>query len=416
MTLAERRLSSEVVLALGKHEKRVHETSLADKKVAEKYSRISMEKMVSAEKFHISNDLLELIVEQSFKDQELCLQAMMCGQPPYPLMWIEWDEDYRLNCERKVWESEPFNGDYPDKKELTKYMSTNEFGKQGCLITNTANEPISHSAITSNNFYFFDTLHFADKKLYINAFSPLVEFDFSEERNLNISDERKRVYENANIRWGSQDKIHTEDIRLQVGLRSLGYSWVEWWTNHYKSSRKSGYIVPIVDRINVASHTFAPMVANLDFYKYYSADDQGFMNVKKARDMIGFFGQNEGDLRFLFHALACLNSPEVQREYVKPKPNKKYTKYGVKVPCSEYKSLKLIVPKKRIVYLESASKGHGSPKRFHKRRGHWRNYKNGKMVWIKHCSVGNEELGSIHTEYNLETSHNEVDDENKKGV
>ena len=26
-----------------------------------------------------------------------------------------------------------------------------------------------------------------------------------------------------------------------------------------------------------------------------------------------------------------------------------------------------------------------------------------KMVWVKHCSVGNEELGSVHHEYDLAT-------------
>ena len=50
-------------------------------------------------------------------------------------------------------------------------------------------------------------------------------------------------------------------------------------------------------------------------------------------------------------------------------------------------------------------KGFGSPKRQHKRRGHWHtyHYKNGEKrhKWIEEQLVGNPELGKIEHDYVL---------------
>lgn len=43
--------------------------------------------------------------------------------------------------------------------------------------------------------------------------------------------------------------------------------------------------------------------------------------------------------------------------------------------------------------------GHGSPKRYHEFRGHWRQYKNGKRVWVRGGWRGNKELGTIYKTY-----------------
>ena len=43
---------------------------------------------------------------------------------------------------------------------------------------------------------------------------------------------------------------------------------------------------------------------------------------------------------------------------------------------------------------------HASP-RAHTRRGHWRNLRTGKRVWIKDCRVGNPALGSVFHDYRV---------------
>ena len=44
---------------------------------------------------------------------------------------------------------------------------------------------------------------------------------------------------------------------------------------------------------------------------------------------------------------------------------------------------------------------HASP-RWHERRGHWRNMKSGKKVWVKNCEVGDKSLGAVFKDYKLE--------------
>ena len=41
---------------------------------------------------------------------------------------------------------------------------------------------------------------------------------------------------------------------------------------------------------------------------------------------------------------------------------------------------------------------HASPRR-HERRGHWRNLKSGKQVWVRNCWAGNAALGTVFKDY-----------------
>ena len=416
--MIEKRLSSEIILALGRHSKTVFANEFADKKVAERCSSQSINSMVRAEKFHIANDLLDLIVGQSMGDFKELLGAMICGQPPYPLMWLEWDEDYRLQCEKKHWEKESDRA-YPD-------IENTNFGKHGCLITSFSESLKKASKqrqdnyldlmksswtkekIDKSNFHWIDYLNFSKNKLMISPFSSLVDFDFTDER---LYDSKPLdTFESSSLKhlgcdWSDKSKVHYDAIRVKSAIAMLSSSWATWWVNKKSKPQQEelNYLVPVLDRIRCGQHSMSPLLVMPEYFSHFQADPEGNVSVIKANDILGCYKTQEGDLRFILHALACLNSPEVQREFVKPKPNKKYVMYGVKVPCSEYKTLNLVLPKtKRIVYLNSELGGHGSPKRFHQRRGHWRNYRNGKMVWVKHCSVGNEELGRIHHEYNLE--------------
>lgn len=43
---------------------------------------------------------------------------------------------------------------------------------------------------------------------------------------------------------------------------------------------------------------------------------------------------------------------------------------------------------------------HASP-RLHDRRGHWRNYKTGKRVWVRDCKVGDASKGAVFKDYRV---------------
>ena len=52
---------------------------------------------------------------------------------------------------------------------------------------------------------------------------------------------------------------------------------------------------------------------------------------------------------------------------------------------------------------ESQGGTHASP-RLHDRRGHWRNTRSGKRVWVKQCKVGDPSKGSVFHDYRF-TQH-----------
>lgn len=68
-----------------------------------------------------------------------------------------------------------------------------------------------------------------------------------------------------------------------------------------------------------------------------------------------------------------------------------------KAPTYDWKTVVIEPTKPR-----SADQGgtHASP-RWHERRGHWRNMKSGKKVWVKNCEVGNKALGAVFKDYKI---------------
>ena len=118
---------------------------------------------------------------------------------------------------------------------------------------------------------------------------------------------------------------------------------------------------------------------------------------------VGFFGQT---LRTVIATLALLNYPHIVIQRDLPKVNGGGSYLGRKLPKNELKVLEIDLPKPRgTTHYERMFKGHGSKKRQHVRRGHWRTLrmKSGeiKHTWIKECLAGNPELGRVIHDYHL---------------
>jgi hypothetical protein len=121
-----------------------------------------------------------------------------------------------------------------------------------------------------------------------------------------------------------------------------------------------------------------------------------------------------GDLRFLISVLSLLNYDLIIQEKQQPAENKlKHIRYGRRVPTNEYSliSIDLPKPKGKKVY-EKIFTGHGTPKRWHMRRGHWRRYRDvrgnvTKRVWVDQCEAGNKSLGKKINDYNLQKAKGE---------
>ena len=121
-----------------------------------------------------------------------------------------------------------------------------------------------------------------------------------------------------------------------------------------------------------------------------------------------------GDMRFIVSVLSLLNYDLIVQQKKEPAKTKiAHVRYGRKVPTNEYSLINIDLPKPRgkTVY-EKIFTGHGSPKRWHLRRGHWRRYRDArgnvtKRVWVEQCEAGNKNLGKKINDYNLQKAKGE---------
>ena len=121
----------------------------------------------------------------------------------------------------------------------------------------------------------------------------------------------------------------------------------------------------------------------------------------------GAYGR-QGDVRFLIALLGMLNYDQVIQ--LTPETPKKvsHMRFGRKLPENEYKVVTIQLPKPQGVRVyEKHFTGHGTPKRQHWVRGHWRRYRDArgnvtKNVWIESHIRGNANLGVIVHDYKLE--------------
>lgn len=115
----------------------------------------------------------------------------------------------------------------------------------------------------------------------------------------------------------------------------------------------------------------------------------------------------------LYAFLSLLSSPKIIQRTIKPnqKKNEKRIRQG-KLPFLEYRTLQLDLTKVRYRYDEHLEdlieEDIGCLKRLgprmHTRRGHDRQYKTGRKIWVTHCLVGNKH-GTIEKEYSLKNDN-----------
>jgi hypothetical protein len=140
------------------------------------------------------------------------------------------------------------------------------------------------------------------------------------------------------------------------------------------------------------------------FYRLESTGEFGWMYIpgidKSALSALPEDMQNEAKmpqevaiiLNFL-HVLNCGNM-DFKNNMPPLALNRKRIKSG-KLPLYEFKTL-MLKPNKLNPVDNGGS--HASP-RLHLRRGHIRNFRNGKKTWVRACAVGSKKLGVIHKDY-----------------
>lgn len=69
-------------------------------------------------------------------------------------------------------------------------------------------------------------------------------------------------------------------------------------------------------------------------------------------------------------------------------------------PPLRYSWRTVVVGGPKSEYRDGLGGTHASP-RAHTRRGHWRNTRSGKRVWVRDCKVGNPALGAVFHDYHV---------------
>lgn len=129
----------------------------------------------------------------------------------------------------------------------------------------------------------------------------------------------------------------------------------------------------------------------------YVKTDDGLRYYSKGKEI------PQEAIRSAFRMVAaCLLKLQEATQGYKPTPqntfiNRKRSAKGKPAISFDWHTVKIEPP---AIRREHQGGTHASP-RLHDRRGHWRNHKSGKRVWVRSCQVGNAARGAVFKDYQV---------------
>lgn len=318
-------------------------------------------RMRKSTRFYIDNELLHWVYNMADSiSADRLYAAMQTAIPPFDEMWIEWDEDKRMEYTKEKYPSFKPEGTSP----MVGYV-------------------ISRVKSSDNVYQFSSVFKVKDEDDEIGnlimkvPFSILVNFDSQFEKQL---------------------RPHSDDVDYD------GYMQMIWGTNWVK---EHGSHIPIIME-NLVKRT--TIVANdaMDWI-HPGMVDRYFDNHIMGKTMFDRFvapysEMIHGDLRYLMIMLGVLNYDWIQKSPIQRVGKGKHWKFSHQHPFVEYRTLKLDLPKPRGVEMRDKvfTASISVPRRHHEVRGHWRLYKKtNTRVWIKSHGRGDKSVGVIHKDYEL---------------
>ena len=352
-------------------------------KIAEAMRRNMQVEIATSQKFIVDKSLMTEVTTASMARPKNLLEMLYRGIPAFDNMWIEWDEFDQTEARKKAmnkyvpnmyvqWEPNERKGRKTgfhiqrvnDAVLYTKYGYTGEGKEEMKIASWPLGYRISNDDIVSNDFVYGDGIH-----------SPKHENDMQEHRE--------------------------KFFRRMVA---------EWYYERHEDTKVQQFFLDQIMMRTAVVQT-APMHWLINEEKFR----QGWTEQEMARLMEnvlpdkdnynkGDYG-SQGDVRFLIALLGMLNYDQVI--HLTPEKPQKIThmRFGRKLPENEYKLVTIQLPKPRGVRIyEKEFTGHGTPKRQHWVRGHWRKIKGrADRTWIAPHIRGNSELGTIVHDYKLES-------------
>ena len=401
-------MASEIIGALGQPKRAI--AHFKSGSIAEGKARETQSMLVNAQKFKVSNKLIDHAGEASMSKPHVLLEMIKTAIPPFKNMFIEWDEHYRVHLLKNLYH-----------KYLPQYVGKIEEPKD--YLDRIGYHIYEYEHPSGDSWYMYDMWCMIDGKWFCSPLSSVVRNE--EEWNMNIAFSNYVMKEQASRELPTDTRNLMMDSEVFIkevahqSIKIIGHPYSLAHFAHFNDNDKSfkaksldgnrdeyKLMLDIYSRFTtVQSRAMHWLIPKEKFKQGWDNDEMAELSKTHLQLIQG------GDVRFIISVLSILNYDLIVKETQKPADHKvKHVRFGRSVPTNEYSLLNIELPKPRgkTVY-EKIFTGQGTPKKWHMRRGHWRRYrdKDGnvtKRIWIDQCEAGSKEHGQKVKDYNLQKS------------
>ena len=387
--------------------------------IAEGKMRQMQSQLVQSQKFVVSNKLIEHACEASMANPQALNQMIKTAIPPFKNMFIEWNEASRVHYLNEMY-----------YKYLPEYKG--KIDKPKDYLDRIGYHIFHYDHPCGQSWFMYEMWCMIDGKWLQSPLASIVHND--EEWDMQISFDHFKRKENFSKELpnsvrdkfmsdvdGFREKheeltVYSAD-NVMMGQKIVGRPYcLKYFKDFPYTDKEDDFQIQkmyelsnICSRFTLCQSSSMHWLISKDKFKEGWAESEMAKMTKTHLDLI-----QGGDVRFIVSVLALLNYDLIVQEKQKPADNKlKHIRFGKRVPANEYSliNIELPKPKGKTVY-EKIFSGHGSPKRGHMRRGHWRRYRDAKgnvtkRVWVDQCEAGNKDLGSKVNDYNLQKAKGE---------
>tara|TARA_R100000654_G_scaffold8695_1_gene20249 strand:- start:234 stop:1583 length:1350 start_codon:yes stop_codon:yes gene_type:complete len=357
-------------------------------KIAEAMRRNMQVEIATSQKFVVDKSLMTEVMTASMVRPKKLLEMLHRGIPAFDNMFVEWDNFDQTQARHKAMNK------YVPNMYVQWEPDERQKGRKAGFHIQRINDAILYTKYG-----------YTGKDGEIKIASYPLGFRISNDDILT----NEMVYGDG-ITGSIRPPKHENDMQehREKYFRRMMASW--YYERHEDVKVQQFFLDQIMMRTAVVQT--APMHWLVDEGKFR----QGWTEQEMAGLMENFLPANhssvetegaygtQGDVRFLIALLGMLNYDQVI--HLTPETPKKvsHMRFGRKLPENEYKVVTIQLPKPQGVRIyEKQFTGHGTPKRQHWVRGHWRKYKGrAERTWIAPHIRGNSELGTIVHDYKLE--------------
>ena len=417
-------MASEIIGAMSQPKRTImgyHQHSYAEAAI-----RKLQVKLVNAQKFVISNDLIDHAIEASLSRPYVLNEMIKGAIPPFKNMFIEWDEHYRVHAMTKLYHKHL--PQYKDKIEPPKdYMDRLGYHIHEKDVDDPGAKVMFGDKMTSYEMWALLPKQNGEKegKWIMSPMSSTIINDEYCSHDIVWKHYLNTIARgNLGEHYAKLNKDKESFIREQVksAVKLVGHPYVLKYFGEYDKNEDYWKATPLdgnLEDYQVMNEVYprfnTTMSSSMDWIVGKDEVKDGYLyeTMQKISETHLALLQG-GDMRFIVSVLSLLNYDLIVQQKQQPAKNKiTHVRYGKRVPVNEYNLINIDLPKPkgRVVY-EKIFTGHGTPKRWHMRRGHWRRYRDAKgnitkRVWIDQCEAGSKELGSKINDYNLQKAKGE---------